>query len=97
MMTGGLCTRPTRPLRATLPLAVVCIMDTENENEMAQACHLLRQNGFERAAFIVGREWANELKAKRKPRKKGVWVKLLGGGKAFLDKERVDEATERED
>ncbi len=70
----------------------------EDEHELAKATHLLRQNGFERAAFILGREWAAELKAKRKPRRKKLSkVKLAQGGYAWLPKDRVDGATETED
>ena len=72
-------------------------LNMDNENEMAQACHLLRQNGFERAAFILGREWANEIKAKKKPRRKMIPVTLANGGAAWIESKRLKEAVEIED
>jgi hypothetical protein len=69
----------------------------EDENELAQACHECRQHGWQKAAAILAREWALQIKAARKPRKKLVEVKLAHGGKAWLDRERVRDAEEIED
>jgi hypothetical protein len=69
----------------------------DDPHELAKACHLCRQNGFEKAAFILGREWGNEIRAKRKPRRKMVAVKLATGGKAWIEKGRLATATEIED
>ena len=65
--------------------------------ELIRAGNLCRNAGMMHAAFILGKVGAEAIRSKRKPRKKGVWVKLLGGGKAFLDKAKVDEAEKRED
>jgi hypothetical protein len=69
----------------------------DDSHELAKACHLCRQNGFEHAAFILGREWGNEIRAKRKPRRKMVQVRLQNGGPAWIERGRLGEATERDD
>jgi hypothetical protein len=35
---------------------------SENDSELAKAASLCRQNGFTKAALILGKAWANELK-----------------------------------
>jgi hypothetical protein len=49
-----------------------------------------------KAAAILGREGAREIRAKRKPRKKGMHVRV-NGHPAFIDAERVREAIEYDD
>jgi hypothetical protein len=56
-----------------------------------------KQNGYMHAAFILGKAGAEAIRSKRKPRRKMVEVRLAEGGKAWLPKDRLDEATERED
>ena len=58
---------------------------------------MCRNAGMMHAAFILGKAGAESIRTARKPRKKLSKVKLAQGGWAWLPKERVDEAEERED
>lgn len=68
----------------------------ESDGELAQAALLCRQNGFEKAAKVLGKHWRDEIMAAKHRGRRGVWVKLAHGGRAFLDKEMVDSAEEYE-
>jgi hypothetical protein len=65
-------------------------------SELIRAAHLCRQNGMEHAAFILGREGAEAIKAKRKPRHRMVEVRL-NGGPAWIESKRLKEAVEIDD
>jgi hypothetical protein len=64
-------------------------------NEYAEACHLCRCHGYSKAAAVLAREWAREIRRGKTRRKKGVWVKLATGARAFLDRDAVEGAIER--
>ena len=63
--------------------------------ELIHAGNLVKNAGYHRAANILGREGARLIHEKRKPRKKGMWVRV-NGHPAFLDAERVRDAEEWE-
>lgn len=69
--------------------------DDDLLDELIHAGNLCRNTGYIRAAAILGREGARAIREKRKPRKKGMWVKV-NGHPAFLDAARVREAEEWE-
>jgi hypothetical protein len=69
----------------------------EEVDELIIVGNWAKQHGMMHAAFVLGREGANEIRAKRKPRRKMVAVKLATGGKAWIEKGRLSESTERED
>jgi hypothetical protein len=73
------------------------MMSDDELAELIAAGNLCKQHGFEHAAFILGREWGNEIRAKRKPRRKMVQVRLQNGGPAWIERGRLGEATERDD
>lgn len=68
----------------------------ETDGELAQASLLCRQNGLHKAAKILAKHWHDEIAAAKRKGKRGVWVKLAGGHRAFLDKDMVDGAEEYE-
>ena len=65
--------------------------------ELIRAGNMCRNAGMMHAAFILGREGANEIKAKRKPRRRMVEVRLAQGGAAWIEKGRLDGAQEIDD
>jgi hypothetical protein len=67
---------------------------SEDVDELLLAANTCKQNGWMKAAAILGREGAERIRATRRPRKKGVKVRLIGGGFAVLDKVLVDRAEE---
>jgi hypothetical protein len=69
------------------------MMDDEAA-ELIAVGNWAKQNGYMHAAFILGKAGAESIRAARKPRKKGVKVRLTGGGYAVLDKALVDRAEE---
>ena len=58
---------------------------------------MCRNAGMMHAAFILGREGAEEIRSKRKPRKRMVAVKLATGGQTWIEKGRLSEAIEIDD
>jgi hypothetical protein len=71
-------------------------MDGKPMNDLAEAIQLLRDRGYEHAAFLLGKAWAEEIAAKRKPRKKMVEVKLAQGGAAWIEKGQLGTAIDKE-
>jgi hypothetical protein len=65
--------------------------------ELIAAGNLCKQHGMMHAAFILGKAGAEAIRAKRKPRKRMVEVKLATGGKTWIEKGRLSEAVEVED
>jgi hypothetical protein len=65
--------------------------------ELIRAGNLCRNAGMEHAAFILGKAGAEAIKAKRKPRRRMVEVRLQNGGAAWIEKGRLSEAEERDD
>lgn len=53
-----------------------------------------KQNGYLKAAFVLGKAGAEAIRSKRKPRRRMVAVKLATGGKAWIEKGRLSEAVE---
>jgi hypothetical protein len=45
------------------------LTDAEHQ-ELAQAVKMCQENGWKKAAFILGRAWSEEIKAGRKTRKR---------------------------
>jgi hypothetical protein len=72
-------------------------MSDDELAELIAAGNLCKQHGFEHAAFVLGREGARAIQAKKKPRRKMVQVRLQNGGPAWIERGRLGEATERED
>jgi hypothetical protein len=68
----------------------------DDVDELTLAGKLCMDAGYLHAAFVLGREHKREHDAKRHPRKRMVEVKLANGSKAWLDKDMVDGAEERE-
>jgi hypothetical protein len=65
--------------------------------ELIRAGNMCRNAGMEHAAFILGKAGAEAIRAKRKPRRKMVAVKLATGGKTWIERGRLSEAVEVED
>jgi hypothetical protein len=70
----------------------VCMED--DVSELILAGNLCRQNGYLKAATILGKEGAREIRAKRKPRKRMIPVRLGNGSPGWIEKGRLNEAIE---
>jgi hypothetical protein len=69
---------------------------SEDVDELITVGNWAKQHGFEHAAFILGKAGAEAIRSKRRPRKRMVEVRI-NGGRAWIEKGRLSEATERED
>jgi hypothetical protein len=70
---------------------------SEDVDELITVGNWAKQHGFEHAAFILGKAGAEAIRSKRKPRRKMIEVRLAEGGKTWIERGRLSEATERED
>jgi hypothetical protein len=80
----------------SLLAAALSFMDEELQ-ELIAAGNLCKQSGYMHAAFILGKAGAEAIKAKKKPRRRMIEVRLAEGGKAWIEKGRLSEAVEIED
>jgi hypothetical protein len=72
-------------------------MIEDEVQELIAAGNLCKQSGYMHAAFILGKAGAEAIRSKRKPRRKMIEVRLAEGGKTWIERGRLSEATERED